>query len=364
MISDYRINVSNKAGVLQAVITDPISFTYTRIVNAPGILVMENRGDHPILSNLEENWLIEVYRRPKGYSWRKEFSGIYQDIDWIQQDVAPRASLMANGIMVMLSWRVSGYTANMSDRTAFTNKPAETIAKTLVEYNAGPSATVANGRELDGVIPGLSIEADAATGKPMDWFCAWQNLLETLQKLAESGGGDFDLVRTGGSSYEFRWYENQLGIDRSSDVVFALQRGNMANPRYRERRSSRLTSVIVGGKGEEEEREIAIVKSDEFSSSDNYEAFLGATDVATEAGLINRGQAKLSENKISKNFFFTVLQSEASKYGVHYDVGDLVSAINPFNGEANKMQVKSASVSLGEDGKETISIELKRLADV
>lgn len=363
MISDYRINVSNKAGVLQAVITDPISFTYTRIVNAPGILVMEIRGDHPILTNIEENWLIEVYRRPKGYSWRKEFSGFYQDIDWIQEDVAPRASLSAYGSMVMLSWRVSGYTANMADRTAFSNKPAETIAKTLVEYNAGPSATLANGRETDGVISGLSVETDAGTGKSMDWFCAWQNLLETLQKLAESGGGDFDLV-TGGSAYQFRWYDGQLGIDRSSDVVFALQRGNMANPRYRERRSSRLTSVIVGGKGEEEEREIAIVKSDDFSASDNYEGFLGATDVDTEAGLINRGQAKLAENRIAKEFYFTVLQSEASKYGVHYDLGDLVSAINPFNGAVYKMQVKSVNVALEKDGKETINIELKRLDDV
>ncbi len=364
MRSDYRINLSDKDGVLQAVITDPISLTYSSTVNAPGILVTEIRGNHPILSAIAENWLIEVYRRPKGHAWRKEFSGFYQDIDWIQQDVAPRASLTANGIMVMLAWRVSGYTANMANRTAFTNKPAETIAKTLVEYNAGPSATVANGRELDGVIPGLSVETNHATGKVMDWFCAWQNLLETLQKLAESGGGDFDLVKTGAAAYEFRWYDNQLGIDRSADVVFSLQRGNMANPRYRERRSSRLTSVIVGGKGEEEEREIVIVQSDDFSETDNYEAFLGATDVETEAGLINRGQAKLAENQISKEFFFTVLQTEASKYGVHYDLGDLVSAINPFNNEVYKMQVKSVSVSLDEAGQETTYIELKRWADV
>lgn len=80
--------------------------------------------------------------------------------------------------------------------------------------------------------------------------------------------------------------------------------------------------------------------------------------------MINRGQAKLAENRIAKEFYFTVLQSEASKYGVHYDLGDLVSAINPFNGAVYKMQVKSVNVALEKDGKETINIELKRLDDV
>ncbi len=361
MISDYRINVSNKAGVLQAVITDPISLTYTRTVNAPGILVMEIRGDHPILSNLEENWLIEIYRRPKGYSWRKEFTGYYQDIDWVQQDIAPRASLMANGIMVMLSWRVSGYTANMADRTAFTNKPAETIAKTLVSYNAGANATVANDRETDGVIAGLSVEADSGKGKSTDWFCAWQNLLETLQKLAEDGGGDFDIVRTGATTYEFKWYDGQQGTDKSSDVIFALERGNMANPTFKERNSLRVTSAIVGGQGEEDDREIEVVKSSDWSASSNYEAFVAATDVTTQAGLISRGETRLSEGLKIYEFGFEVLQTPSTQYGIHYDLGDLVGAINPFTAQNSKMKVTGVGVSLEESGNETVKVELRKV---
>lgn len=361
MKADYRINIYNEAGTLQAIITNPLTFAYSRIVNAAGMSVMKIRGNHPVLSQLNEKWIIEVHRKPSGGVWRPEFAGYYQDILWEQKDKAPYATLTSYGLMIMLAWRISGYKANTTNRTAYYNKPAETIAKTLVSYNAGANATVANDRETDGVIAGLSVEADSGKGKSTDWFCAWQNLLETLQKLAEDGGGDFDLIRTGATTYEFKWYDGQQGTDKSSDVIFALERGNMANPTFKERNSLRVTSAIVGGQGEEDDREIEVVKSSDWSASSNFEAFVAATDVTTQAGLISRGETRLSEGQKIYEFGFEVLQTPSTQYGIHYDLGDLVGAINPFNGQVSKMKVTGVGVSLEESGNETVKVELRKV---
>lgn len=361
MKADYRVDIYNESGVLQAIITNPLAITYSRLVNAAGILVMKIKGNHPILAQLSEKWIIEVHRKPKGSVWRPEFAGIYQDVLWEQKEKAPNATLTSYGLLIMLNWRISGYKANTVNRTAYYNKPAETIAKTLVEYNAGVSATVANGRETDGVIAGLTVEADSGTGKSTDWFCAWQVLLETLQKLAEDGGGDFDIVRTGATTYEFKWYDGQQGTDKSSDVIFALGRGNMANPTYKERNSLRVTSAIVGGQGEEDEREIEVVKSSDWSATSNYESFVAATDVTTQAGLISRGETRLAEGQKIYEFGFEVLQTPSTQYGIHYDLGDLVGTINPFNGQVSKMKVTGVGVSLEESGNETVKVELRKV---
>ena len=121
--------------------------------------------------------------------------------------------------------------------------------KTLVSYNAGSSATAGNSRLRTGTISGLTVEADGANGNTLDWFCAYDNLLESLQKLAAIAGGDFDLAQTAVGAWQFRWHTGQLGTDRTATAIFALERSNMANPQDQLLRTVEKTACIVGGKG-------------------------------------------------------------------------------------------------------------------
>src|SRR5690606_30648784 len=132
----------------------------------------------------------------------------------------------------------------------------ETVMKALVTYNATSSGTTADGRIRNVATGGLTItvEADGGGGNTVDWYCAHDHLLETLQKLARIAGGDFDLIKTAATTWDFKFYDGQRGTDRSSSVIFSLDHGNMARPRYQIDRREERTVAIVGGGGEGDDR--------------------------------------------------------------------------------------------------------------
>lgn len=360
-MTSYRLDVYDTSGNRQAVITDFTHLSYSKIVNSPGMVQFGLSGDHDLLSDIQDKWQIEVWRKPDNGDWARETTGLFRWLEWQYSDRS-QAKIIANGLMSMLDWRIVAWTAGYTDRSKFINKPAETIANTLVRYNTTSDATVANGRAREGAISGISVETNGAEGNSVDWFCAYSNLLETLQDLTKIGGGDFDLVKTSSTTYQWRWYTGQLGTDKSSDVLFSLKRGNMANPTYIDNRLVEKTVAIVGGQGEAEERIIEVATGTNYSSSNDIEIFVGATDVDTASGLTTRGNKKLSENEAIEIFDFDVLQTASSQYGVHYQLGDLVTAINPYTLDTYTMKIQSVSIGVKSNGEENINVEMEKQA--
>lgn len=347
-LTDYQILVKSPAGVLQAVITDFLSLAYNKVVNEPGLCVFSLSGNHQAISYLENNSQIEIWRRNQGQGidWYCDFYGLYREPD--RRGARPGIfAAYCPGQLSMLAWRIVAWPAATTNRSQFTSTAAETIMKTLVNYNAGASATTGNGRERTGTITGVSVEADGAGGNSLDWNCGHKNLLETLQEIAFIAGGDFDLVKTAAQAWEFRWYEGQLGTDRSADVIFALDYDNMANPRYRLRRLGEKTVAIVGGQGVESGRTIEVRTGANYNAStNNIEAFVDARNITTTAGLQTRGDQYLEASRAYDEFYFDVLQTAVSAYGKHYFLGDLVTAVSPYTGLGVTRKIKTVSVSL------------------
>jgi hypothetical protein len=315
-------------------------------------------GDHAILDDILLNWQVEVWRKPSGGTWGREITGLYRYLHWSYSD-DNSAVIMCPGLMSMLGWRIVAWTAAYTDRSKFTSEKAETIANTLVKYNATSDATTGNGRERDGAITGLTVEADGAEGNTIDWYCAYDNLLTSLQDLTLVGGGDFDLVKTSSTAWQWRWYTGQLGTDNSSSVTFALERGNMGNPVYIDNRLNEKTACIVGGQGEEANRTIEIRTGTNYNAStNNTEMFEQATDITTQAGLQSRGDKALAEVEAVKEFRFDVLQIPGCEYGDDYVLGDKVTAVNPYDQTAYTVKVQSVSVAIKEDGTEDINVEM------
>ncbi len=356
-MADYRVDVYDTSGNKQAELVDFEFITLTKQVNQPGLLKLGISGEHWLLDSLQDKWVFEVMRKPSGYDWQREFVGIYRWFKW-QHGSRPTAEVVCDGLLSKLGWRIVAWTAGYTNRSQFTSQAAETIANTLVYYNAGAGALQTNGRLRDGVISGLGVETNQGGGNTLDWYCAYSNLLNTLQDLAKIGGGDFDLVRTGSTTCEWRWYSGQLGSDKTADIVFAMERGNMANPVYTDDRRKEKTVAVVGGQGEENDRQVVVRQGSNYSSNNDIEVFVAATDVATTAGLQVRGDQKLDELKAVQGFDFEVLQTEAYKYGVNYQMGDLVTAINPYNGQSATMKVDAVAIALDRDGKETIEVDV------
>ena len=369
MQSTYRLDFYNAAGVLQSQLTGSAAadgagehsgFTnlaYVRRVNAAGMVYATLRGDHEILDDIANNWQVEVWRKPYESTWRREITGIV-DLEkmWSYTD-KPLFYMQMRGILSKLAERHVFWYAGVANRSQFTNVPAETVMKTLVSFNAGVSATTANGRLRAGVITGLSVQADGANGNNLYWYCSYANLLETLQRAARVGGGDFDLVKTSSTTYEFRWYTGQLGTDRTATVTFSVGFGNMANPIYTER-GDEATVAVVGGQGEGAERDIEVVTGTNYAADNDKETFVFATDVdeGDTDGLQTRGEQKLRELQAEQSFDFAVTQSP-HRYGVDYNLGDLVTAVNPFKGTSHTLKVEVVRVTMDAGEGEKITPE-------
>lgn len=352
----FHIDLYNAVGVRQAILTDVYWLEYQIAVNKPGYVSFEADADVGSLTALDAGWRVDVWRELPDGTVANEAVAFVDEVNW-RFDERASVTVSASGLIALLGKRCVMWSANTADRSAFTAAKAETIAKTLVSYNLGANATAANGRELDGALTGFAVQADAAGGNTLDWYCEWANLLDTLQELAAVGGGDFDVAAVGGG-YEFRWYTGQRGTDRTATQIFSLERGNVDNPVYVLSTAEMKNAVVVGGKGEDDERLSAVVYASDYSAATQAEMFENATDVETTDGLTDRGNAALDANKAVRLFTFDVLQTEASNFGVDYAVGDLVKAVNPFTNTAITMKVKAAQISYRNGGTLEIQIEV------
>lgn len=360
--AQYVVRIKDTSGALQGELVDFWGLSYNKTVNAPGLLQLTLSGTHALLSSIGHRWQVEVWRRnPRfGLDWYRDFSGLYMAQErWFTDK--RYWQLLVPGDPIILSMREVLWSAGTANRSKFTSDPAETIMKTLVDHNAGPNATAANGRERDGGITGLSIQADGANGNTLDWFCAWSNLLETLQKLADVGGGDFDLVKTGAAAWEFRWYTGQRGTDRTGNVIFSLGKGNMKNPHYKYDRIEEKTVAVVGGPGQETDRDITIRTSSDYSAANDIERFVNGSRYTSEAGRQAFGDAKLEDFRAREELVFDPVQVEGSIYGLDYcvggDIGDLVTT--RYDDVELTQKITGVTVALGQDGTESVDLELE-----
>lgn len=372
-LATYRLDAYDASGAFSGSLTGTaaggsmhnsgfLSLSCLRRVNAPGLLTFNLRGDHPLLADLADKWQFELWRKPLGEVWAREFVGVFRADSWIYGEQSSIV-LYCPGILSLLGYPIINYPANTSSRSAFNAVSAETVMKTLVTYNITSSATTGNGRKRNYTgwpATEISVESDGAGGNAVTWYCMGQNLLESLQKLAPIAGGDFDLVKTGTNGYQFRWYAGQLGTDRSASVKFALGLGNMGMPQSALSRSDERTVACVWGKGEEAARDYATRTGANYAAGNDLEMFVEATNVeqGDTSGLNARGDEKLREMEAKRTFRFDALQAPATLYGVHYVLGDLVSVLDPRDGSSYTQKVDAVTQTLDPDGNQKIEIEL------
>lgn len=356
MVAEYRLDIYSATGSKVAEVTDFLVLSYRRQVNAPGLLTFTVPGNHRVVSQLEHNSQVIVYRRNPtlGLPWTADFWGLFrgQRRTYTDHDVFEAT---CPGMLTMLGWRIVAWYAGTTNRSSFNSVNAETVMKTLVSYNAGAEATTANGRIRNGTISGISVQADGAGGNTISLDCAWDNLLDVLQKVASIGGGDFDLVKTGAQAWEFRWYAGQRGTDRTATLLFALERGNMAEPEYDYDRLDERTVAIVGGQGEGSNRVVVARTGPDYSATNDIELFVDARNNTTTDGLNASGDAKLQETRARQQFGYRIVQTPGCAYGVHYSLGDLVRAqYGPVN---VTQKIAGVTVTLDRDGAEKIDVE-------
>lgn len=120
---------------------------------------------------------------------------------------------------------------------------AETVIRTLVDRQAGPSAL--SERRQDGLV----LSTDQGRGSTVTTKTRFEDLRETIHGLAEAGGIGWDIIQSG-SDLELVFYEP---ADLSETARFSVDLGNVTSYTY-ELTPPEVTDVIVGIGGEDTSR--------------------------------------------------------------------------------------------------------------
>jgi hypothetical protein len=322
MAGQWRVWLKDPDGNQVALFDQWERLVINQRLNGVGGFALQFSGDDPRSSLFELDGQMEFYRTDldNGIASRLEFEGHYADLDdSINADGKPTLIVSGKGYNDLLHRRIVEDAAGTA--AAEKSGPAEEVAKLYVFYQCGVWSTRP--------ISGLSVEVITSVGDFVRMAKAHRNVLEIVQEIALVGGGDFAVVGTGAAAYEFRWYDGQFGTDRSATVIFALEWGNMSSPRLRRRRSQEVNAVLIGGQGDGVAR-TTVWRTDAGRIADSpinrRERFADQRQESDADGLDTAGDRALEEGNPRPELSFDVLQIPSCLYGLHYFLGDLVTA--------------------------------------
>lgn len=338
----------DRAGILKRAVINPLWARYTDEVNGQGPLVFALPADAVAAQALQEFDILQVMLRNRELGlldFTPAYTAILRVVDlWADADGVQYLQYTAPGEQSILGWRHVLWYANLNNRSSFSNVPAETIMKTVVDYNLtalaahAPSDTTTRQRDGD-LGPGMGITVTTATdqgrGNNLSQAFSGANVLTVLRRLAERGGGDFALAWQGNADWEFEFYPGQRGEDKSSGadrVLFSLENNTMLVPRL-ETRGADATAAISAGQGEDQAREVDEVLGPDYAADYDIETFVDARGEVTQAGRVLRGGLRLDEMRRRRKLSFGVRQTADQYYSPvpvtgrkTYRAGDIVAA--------------------------------------
>jgi len=325
-------------GDLTSAVTE---FRYVKAANAIGYFeITAPTGEWPIAWRYID-YQYHFWRKPNGGEWKLDFVGLARD-----RFSHAYSGVMTNhaegfGLNDILARRIIAAKAGSAGATK--TDFLDDMMKTLVSENLGGGA--AAGRNIAEIF-GLAIAPDLSDAPSVTKSFAYENLLETLQSLADTSAGQasgavdlfFDIVCTGYNSanmptFEFRTSTGQPGIDRTDNgangaaVVFSLENGNIDDVDYQRVFSEEHNYIYAGGQGLEADRALAEVGDNARigqSPINRRELFVSATHLE-DAEISEAAYEALNENRPTSKLSCTLLDTETTPYGVAWNWGDKVT---------------------------------------
>jgi hypothetical protein len=200
---------------------------------------------------------------------------------------------------------------------------ASEVIRQFVDENGGLSTAVARR------IPGLFAGTNPAIGPTVTGTGKWQKLLPLCQELAAASEAQgtplgFRIVQSG-TDLLFDLY---APTDKTGDVVFSVERGNLAGFKY-SRTAPTMTYAIVGGDGEGTARTFTDKANGALQAQwgriedDLIDARNG--DTANEVS--QAADQALAEGAGTTSLSVTPIDLDTQRYGEHYGLGDKVTVL-------------------------------------
>lgn len=340
----YQVRLLDTTGTQIALFDNWINLTYTKQLNGVGTYSFTIDGNDPRRSLFGTDCLFEVYRGIPGceVDWYKDFEGFHRK---------PTRTLSNAGERVFTSEGVSyedllaRTVINFKAGTIYADKAIETQTAMLqfVEENCGPTATIANGRITNGVLPNFSVATGIGYGPLWEGSRAFENLLDILVELGEFGGIDFAVISPSPSYFQFVTYPDHSGEDRSivgldsstglnaagnPPVILSAEMGTVQDAEYALDHLKEGNVAIVLGPGEGTLRDV-YPSSDAVAIADSpwnrCEVARPSGNQEFESQFYALGQDILHELSTKETFAFTPLQQPSCLYGVQYNLGTLLT---------------------------------------
>jgi hypothetical protein len=265
-------------------------------------------------------------------------------------------------MMALLGDRVIAWPSKIANRSLFTASPAETIIKTLFNYNIGSLATTAQGRLLSGVTTGMTTTASSGAGTALTVDCSMKGLFPTLQETALTGGGDIALLYTAPATWTLTWYTGQLGTDRTATVILSVPTGTIQELIITTDRIQDFSTVVIGGAGTNKARIYATRPATLPTGLNSREIYSDAksTGNVSTASMQQQGTVLIQkQNRRRVTYRAKILQNGALRYGRDYFLGDLVTIRDNDTDVTQKVQ--GVTLGFSARGEETIDVILSAI---
>ncbi len=192
-------------------------------------------------------------------------------------------------------------------------------------------------------VSGFIRSADIAYGETVTGRARWQNLLAMLQELAVAGavGGipvGFKVVQSGATLV----YTNYQPVDRTADAIFSKGFRNVRSITYRES-APEANYWFVGGSGSGTSR--AIYEMPDTASiavwGRREGEFVDASSAGTTAELHQAALKAKADTGPPTSLTVTPIATDRLAFGVHYGLGDRVTAVMaPVGASATEVVVQ------------------------
>jgi hypothetical protein len=371
----YRYN----DGAFLGYITDFSSLAIAKTVNAYDTFQMEMLYGTEGSEYLVTDAVVRVFRQNTllNIPSTLEFEGLVVRTV-ITEAETNTLMVTAFGFEHILTRRIIAWKDNQLGKTTFPESPtagfeyASSIIRKLYNTNVGSGATstreditnvVGTARIINGhITPWFNDYTDTSNfGLAISSIegIARENLLETIQSIAEEGKIGFNITwQPSPSRFTFNMKAFRLGADRTDTVKFSIGTGTVASIETSTDYTQTWNVAMMsgGGTGSSEKR-FVLAPEGRYSGIAQREIWL-----TSATGTINGNRATaIAEyykmKRLIKQVTCEVQQSQGLMYGRDYFLSDLVS-VDTIAGTV-ELQVKTVTLSISSEGIETIGVTLE-----
>jgi hypothetical protein len=372
----YIIKLYDDAGVALGIVT-PLDIAVVHKVNTPSVATFSVNRDAPVVEDLDYGYIIEIIRSDPaiGMQAYTEFVGFirFWNRSFGQNPILSVTAVDAKSIMQA---RIVAWYPNLLGTSFFKTSTYATASSIMVElWNRnvgsqangnppyfGPNLTRRYGTGLqrwsDGRVTTATDATNLGIGTAIEVSCSGENVLNTMVKVADTGGLDFDVRFTISTLNYSLFYADNLGADRRSYVKFSQQNNTVGNLNQTTNVMNYASLFHAVGKGSDKNNLRSRYPTTAPTGVDLREAYIKGADQTTTTQLFDLAYSRFRRQRFSiEAFDIEVLQSGTWRYGRDYFLGDLVyvdvQQVAPLT-----RKVYAVSLSINAEGFEEVRIDL------